>query len=88
MAIDRVRTLDLRRKGFNGDFCGGIGGAGGLEDTLGVRSGGGGGDSNGRLVIRRGVSLPSISSYSRSIMRSNIVRTHEAQIIICGMNPM
>jgi hypothetical protein len=88
MAIDRVRTLDPRRRGFSGDFSGIVGGAGGLEDTLGVRGGGGGGDSNGRLVIGRGACLPSISSYSRSIMRSNIVRTHEAQIIICGMNPM
>lgn len=90
IAVDRVCTLVPSRKGFSGDFRGGMGGAGGLEDALGMRGGGGrgGGSSNGRTVIWRGVCLPSISSYSRSIMRSNMARTHEAEIIICGMKPM
>jgi hypothetical protein len=92
MAFGRERTLAPRRKGFSGDFRGGIGGVGdaggagglggALGDALGVR--GGSGRGNGRTVMGRGV----ISSYSRNIMRSNMVRTHEAEIIICGKKPM
>jgi hypothetical protein len=92
MAVGRERTLAPRRKGFSGDFRGGTGGvagaggAGGLGDALGVR--GGSGRGNGRTTIGLGVCLPSISSYSRNIMRSKMVRTHEAEIIICGKKPI
>ena len=44
MLTDGVRTFEPRSRGLRGDFGGGGVDVGGLEDTLGVRGGGGLGD--------------------------------------------